>query len=249
MIFGKKTNKHKLKAAFVVKKVTSDLQFHNAGFTIAESLVAILVASILLAAIAPVLTISVATRVQARRVELATQAAKAYINGVRTQVIAAPSTNGTSTALTAVSAPTPTGSFTCTANSYCTSSSTSSTPTNLYCMDFDGSGSCESTSLTDMVLQVFRYNPSSTAVATQGYALGVRVYRSDAFNDTTTLLTSSSIPNNKQASFTGGAGQRKAPLVEMTADISDIVPKYTDMCNRLQGLNPTNNPLDVGCTN
>jgi prepilin-type N-terminal cleavage/methylation domain-containing protein len=58
-------------------------QSSESGFTIIESLVAILVASILLAAIAPVLVISTATRVQARRIELATQAAKAFVDGVR----------------------------------------------------------------------------------------------------------------------------------------------------------------------
>ncbi|MFQ4144070.1 hormogonium polysaccharide secretion pseudopilin HpsB [Chlorogloeopsis sp. ULAP02] len=230
----KQFSNQKLCAAKAGKNMASYLLAKEEGFTIIESLVAIVVLSILLAAIAPVFALSVATRVQARRVELASQAARSYIDGVRSQKILPPATPATSTALTAVDAPIPTGSFTCTANSYCTASSTSTTATNLYCIDFDGSGSCEITSVTDMVLQVFRYHPSSN-VANQGYALGVRAYRADAFKETTTLLKSSSLPNNKQATFTGGMGQRKAPLVEMTADINDIVPKYTDLCARFPG--------------
>jgi len=42
------------------------------GFTIVESLMAIVVVAILMTAISPVIILSVATRVQARRVELAT---------------------------------------------------------------------------------------------------------------------------------------------------------------------------------
>ncbi len=63
----------------------------QSGFTIVESLMAIVVVGILLTVIAPVITLSVATRVQARRVELATQAVKTYIDGIRTGAIAAPS--------------------------------------------------------------------------------------------------------------------------------------------------------------
>jgi prepilin-type N-terminal cleavage/methylation domain-containing protein len=63
----------------------------ESGFTIIESLVAIIVAAILLAAIAPVIILSAATRVQARRVEQATQATKSFIDGVKTKSIDAPS--------------------------------------------------------------------------------------------------------------------------------------------------------------
>ncbi|MEH1998094.1 MAG: prepilin-type N-terminal cleavage/methylation domain-containing protein [Nostoc sp.] len=64
----------------------------ESGFTIIESLVALLVVAILLTAIAPVIVLATATRVQSRRVELATQAAKTFIDGIRTGAITAPST-------------------------------------------------------------------------------------------------------------------------------------------------------------
>ena len=63
----------------------------QSGFTIIESLLAILIVTALLVAIAPVIALSVATRVQARRVEQATQAARTYIDGVRSGKITPPS--------------------------------------------------------------------------------------------------------------------------------------------------------------
>ncbi|MDZ8109992.1 MAG: hormogonium polysaccharide secretion pseudopilin HpsB [Nostoc sp. DedQUE12a] len=233
MLIGKQAKKQRLQTTKVEKIHLPYAHYREGGFTIIESLVAILVVSILLVAIAPVLSLSVATRVQSRRVELATQAARSYIDAVKTKKIAAPVETGASTTLTAYSAPTATGTLTCSANSPCTVPTGSS----LYCIDFDGTNGCENTSTTDMVVQAFRYNAanSNSNDAAKGYALGVRVYRADAFKESTTLLKSTSLPNNKQATFTGGVGQRKAPLVEMTTDINDTVPKYSDLCARYTG--------------
>lgn len=55
----------------------------QAGFTIIECLLAIIIVAVLMVAIAPAIALSVATRVQARRVELATQAARTYVDGVQ----------------------------------------------------------------------------------------------------------------------------------------------------------------------
>ncbi len=234
MTIGKQASKKRLKTTQLKKIVASYLQSRQGGFTIIESLVAILVVSLLLAAIAPVITLSVATRVQSRRVELATQAARVYIDGVRTQKITAPGSTGSDT-LQAYAAPTATGSLTCTANSYCTAP----TETSLYCVDFDGTGNCETTSLIDIVVQAFRRN-SASSNPNSGYALGIRVYRANAFGLSTTLSRNNANGNNEkvtQASFTGGAGQQKAPLLEMTTDINDTVPKYGDLCARLSGCN------------
>ena len=223
--------KQRLQATHVGKIAASYKSASQEGFTIIESLVAIIVVTILLAAIAPVITLAVATRVQSRQVELASQAARTYIDGVRTKQIAAPVSTGSSTTLQAYAAPTANGTLTCTANSYCTAP----TGTSLYCVDFDGTGSCEITSLTDMIVQAFRY---SSNTSTTGYALGVRVYRANAFALSTTLSRNNTTGNNEkvtQAPFTGGAGRRTAPLVEMTTEISDTVPQYSDLCARLGG--------------
>ena len=241
MLIRKQVKKQTLQTAEVGKIHLPYLRNSEGGFTIIESLVAILVVSILLVAIAPVLSLSVATRVQSRRIELATQAARSYIDAVKTKKILAPSGPITATTLTATSAPTATGTLTCDTTSTTPTASNCTVPTpptgtSLYCIDFDGDGMCLNTSVTDMVVQGFRPNNNNSAA---GYALGVRVYRADAFKETTTLSrnNASGINNEKvtQATFTGGVGQRKAPLVEMTTDINDTVPKYSDLCARYTG--------------
>ncbi|MUH00220.1 prepilin-type N-terminal cleavage/methylation domain-containing protein [Scytonema sp. UIC 10036] len=234
-MIGKNTSKRTPQGILIQRIVKPLIQANQAGFTIIESLIALIVVSALLAAIAPVITLSVATRVQSRRVELASRAAKTYIDGVRTKQILAPAPPSSTTTLSDFSAPTALGSFSCTANSYCTNTATASTPpTNLYCVDFDGSGICEGTSTTDMVVQAFRPNNNDP---TMGYSLGVRVYRADAFRLNTTLLKNTSTTKVTQNPFTGGAGKRSAPLVEMTTEINDAVPKYGDLCSRLGGCN------------
>ncbi|NET33406.1 MAG: type II secretion system protein, partial [Cyanothece sp. SIO1E1] len=117
--------------------------FHlsESGFTILESLVAILVVAILLIAVSPVLTLAVANRVQSRRVELATQAARAYIDGVKAGAIPPTSdiTNDTPAAgneLDDVAAPA-SAALTCAAGEYCTVPTTAT-----YCADGDGDGAC-----------------------------------------------------------------------------------------------------------
>lgn len=204
------------------------------GFTIIESLMAIVVVSILLMAIAPVLALSVANRVQARRVELASQAARSYIDAVRTQQISAP-TLGT-TSVTASPAPTPSGSLNCLANSYCTSSgTTSTTPTSLYCIDGDGDGVCKNNSPRDMIIQATGYSPSVSAT-TKAYTLGIRIYRADAFSETTALIANDpNQPDKKVTQLASGFVNRKAPLVQMTTEINDIVPNYKDLCTRTNG--------------
>ncbi|MCV3216761.1 hormogonium polysaccharide secretion pseudopilin HpsB [Plectonema radiosum NIES-515] len=253
MTTAKQASKQTLQATKAGKILASYSKSRQEGFTIIESLVAIVVVSVLLAAIAPVIILSVATRVQARRVEFATQAAKSYIDGVRTKQIEPPSATSDSL-LKDFPAPTNPGSLNCAANSYCTTTGTTSTgtppsPTNLYCIDFDGDNTCKNSSTTDMVVQVFRNKTSTT-----GYALGVRVYRANAFKSGITFKalkdSTSNNPIKQQQTFTGGTGlgNQQAPLVEMSTDITDTVPSYGDLCNRLQGSDPTNQPLDKGCS-
>ena len=65
-------------------------QSSQQGFTILESLVAILVVGILLIAISPVIVLSIGVRLQAKRVDAATRAARLYIDGVKSGEIAPP---------------------------------------------------------------------------------------------------------------------------------------------------------------
>ena len=230
------------------KKKQCSSQSSQSGFTIVESLVAIVVVSVLMSAIAPVIVLSVATRVQARRVEVATQAAKAYIDGVRTGVIDAPNytitlnevnsdkTFNSQRSIFADANVPNAGSLPCpttAGNQYCQNTSTSS----LYCIDLDGNG-CSITNFKDIVVQAFRSVNSSSSEANKGYLLGVRVYRADAFNDATSLKKTKQ-PNGgtlpKQATFTAGLGDRKAPLVEMTTEMVTDKTTFQDLCDRLGG--------------
>ncbi|MCG6137375.1 MAG: hormogonium polysaccharide secretion pseudopilin HpsB [Nostoc sp. LLA-1] len=213
---------------------TSFTQSSESGFTIIESLVAIIVTSILLTAISPVLVISTATRVQSRRVELATQAAKTYIDGVQTKTIEPPGNPADKTVtLNNFATPTP-GSLTCDANKYCTVPATPAK--NLYCIDGNGNGKCMSNSSQDLVIQVFRYNKDTTDTEA-GYQLGLRVYRADAFTDNTALKKNAP-QKSTQATFTGGLGDRKAPLLEITTEINLNQPSYSNLCSRLGGCVP-----------
>ena len=201
-------------------------QSSESGLTIIECLVAMLIVSILMAVIAPMVALSVGTRVQARRVERATQAARAYIDGVSAGTIAAPAQTASVPLATNVAAPTSSGSLTCTTSTtgYCSNIPASS----LYCFDFDGGG-CSASSPQDLVVQAFRTNQA------QNYLLGLRVYRADGFSNTNPLVKSDSTNKRTQATFTGGMGNYKAPLVEMTTEISTDKPSLSALCTRLGG--------------
>ena len=204
----------------------------EAGFTLIEALLAIIVVTIMMIAISPAIILSVATRVQAKRVELGTAAAQTYIDGVRSGAIDDPEVSPTT--LDNVDAPTG-GSLSCQdplsqgrKSFYCTS------PPGLYCIDNDDDG-CTSDSFKDMIIQPSAYNPTSTEVD-KGYQLGIRVYRADAFKDASPLLKKSDNNTKAEAStFSGGAGDRKAPLVEMTTEIATSKTKYGDLCERQGG--------------
>ncbi len=129
----------------------------DGGYTIIESLVAMIVVSVLMIAIAPVMAFSVATRVQARRVELATQAAKAYIDALRTGAIASP--DQIDTVAPAVP-PAPTS------------------PNALYCFKSEQTSDACGISKKDFYVQGIR--SSGNKPTDTGYSLKVRVYRADA---------------------------------------------------------------------
>lgn len=199
------------------------------GFTIIESLIAIIVVAILLAAIAPVIVLSVGTRVQAKRVELATDAAKTYIDGVRSgKIVAPPISKNNNPPI-----PAPSGTLSCpTTGSAICSISPASTLFQLYCVDAD-TGGCTQDNSKDMIIQAFGYNANSTN-ADHGYRLGLRVYRADAFQSGVTLKASPDI--KQQRSFTSGSGLSpiQAPLLETSTEISNKSTTFSNFCDRLK---------------
>ena len=196
----------------------------NGGYTIIESLVAMIVVSVLMIAIAPVMAFSVATRVQARRVELATQAARAYIDALR------PRTTGDAVIKPGgsikgfpiifntgdlVDAPTPTDRNT------------------LYCVDMGGG--CDPTSNKDFYVQGAWKN-QNVAVGgdptSKGYQLLVRIYRADSFPGVT-LRNPKTTP--KQSVVGSGLGDKTMPVVEMSTEIPATgIPSHKSICNRLK---------------
>jgi prepilin-type N-terminal cleavage/methylation domain-containing protein len=206
-------------------------QSRDGGYTIIESLVAMIVVSVLMIAIAPVMAFSVATRVQARRVELASQAATAYINALRVGAIKPPPNSSSATPFPAKDpslppavppAPTPSDA--------------------LYCVDLDETQGCAGNK--DFLIQGLWRNPANPTndPTPTGYELTVRVYRSDVF--------SSSSPNpittQQQSVANSGLGNPKAPLVVMKTQIppttqGTVSPRQA-LCSQL---NSSSNPGGV----
>jgi prepilin-type N-terminal cleavage/methylation domain-containing protein len=240
----------------VAKMERHQNRLSQSGFTIVESLVAMLIISILMTVIAPVIVLSVGNRVQARRVELASGAARAYIDGVESGIIEPPkhtitldevddnkNFNAQRLLFAGVATPLAAEGLPCkantTGNSYCSNTLFSS----LYCIDLDRNG-CSINSAKDLVVQAFRsFTPISTddnrsvspvsTDADKGYLLGIRVYRADAFSDDTPIAKSDSETKRTQLTFSSGLGNRKTPLVEMTTEIVTNKATFRDMCDRL----------------
>jgi prepilin-type N-terminal cleavage/methylation domain-containing protein len=202
-------------------------QSQDGGYTIIESLVAMIVVSVLMIAIAPVMAFSVATRVQARRVELATQAARTYIDALRAGAIANPTPDPPDKGfpssfdgnITPINPPVP----------------TASTKTNLYCVDLDGLLCADRSNISNRAFYVQgAWQNTSTPPAdptTTGYPLLVRVYRGDA--------DFGSLTAGQQSSANSGLGDRKAPLVVMQTEIPPTKPggasAYRSLCTRTGG--------------
>jgi prepilin-type N-terminal cleavage/methylation domain-containing protein len=215
----------------------SHKQVDQAGFTIIESLVALVVVAILLAAIAPVLVLSTATRVQARRIELATQASKAFVNAIQAKTINDPIIDST-IKLNVANA---TNKRTVKDNSdkYLLNSVVvpdSSTKNTLYCFNKDGKVQNPGCTSDLFYIQAIRLavDPNDPDKG-QGYRIAIRVYRSDAEFGSLTKTADNSGQSKTQSTFTGGLGSKRLPLVEMTTEIVRGQPSYAALCDRLGG--------------
>jgi len=207
------------------------------------------------------IVLSTAVRVQARRVELATQAARSYIDGVRSEAIDAPNAivlldeiddDGDfepqrSKTFSKVNAPKGNAlTTTCTSKEtgypYCPNPSKPSTSdVSLYCVDYDGDKGCSSDSPKDMIIQAYRSVASKKQkkqqqVLEEGYLLGVRVYRADAFDGSKDPLKTMGDDGARQRASSATI-DRQAPMVEMTTEIIRNGTNYQHFCNRYGGCN------------
>ncbi|MBO1061641.1 MAG: prepilin-type N-terminal cleavage/methylation domain-containing protein [Aphanizomenon flos-aquae CP01] len=211
-------------------------QKHNinkdAGFTIMESLIAMVVVSSLMLAISPVLILSASTRVQSRRVELSSQIARSFIDGVRSGRIEAEditpvNININQNALSS-------RNITNSTDGYLISSASMPAPTSpagLYCVQSDGTiqppeNNCENNLF---YIQAGRTSINNSGT-NDGYRLAVRVYRRD-IDFRKPVLANTNTTKNTQAVV--GSGNKQAPLVEIIADIANNNTSFTDLCNRL----------------
>ena len=183
-------------------------QSAQSGFTIIEALVALIIASILLIGLAPIVVLSVASRVQARRVDLGTQAARTYIDGLRAAVNVPPTNNAAQFDQPDLGVTPP----------------TAMDDTLGICVDKNiktlASCAADPNNPPFLYLQAFRNGlaipPAQPAdVVKQGYCVGVRVYRADAFNG-------GGAPTEIQPRknmFTETSTTKNYPLVVMRAEI------------------------------
>ncbi|OZH52021.1 hypothetical protein AFK68_21900 [Hydrocoleum sp. CS-953] len=199
----------------------------NAGYTIMEGLVAMIMVAFLMSAIAPVIALSVGTRVQARRIELGSQAARSYIDWVRSNPEEnAPGFLGQDPHSTVAPS---SGSLSCEDKDgeYC------GTDRQLFCIDGGDGGGCKISSPTDMIIQAGRSYPD----ASLGYQLLVRVYRSDAFQETSLCPEGTDCPEKgtQQSAVTNAIGNRRLPVVEMVTEIApvDLNGSFQNICNRI----------------
>lgn len=188
------------------------------GYTLLEGLMAVVVVSVLVSAIGPVVAFSVGTRVQAKRVELATQAARTYIDGVKSGAITTPPTPS-STKVEEAAVPTDIDDF--------------------YCVDMDQDSKCTKESLLDMVVQGIAYHPSSTDPEV-GYLLGVRVYRANSFSSGVTLKQpTTNQPLTVDSLTTNALGNRSLPLVVMKTEVAPTDNRFNNIGDRLK---PSSSP-------
>ena len=174
----------------------------EAGYTIIEGLVAMIMVAALMSAVAPIIAYSVGTRVQARKVELAAQAARSYIDAVRKGQLNPP--NGVSISKSQQLSASPLSECWQIKNNklqYCQSPLININDGEFYCVDNDDDDKCTPDSLTDMmvhgVISLDNINngtyKNDIVAATPderqqlGYILQVKVYRAQAFSNSVTL--------------------------------------------------------------
>ena len=191
------------------------LSHSEQGFTIIESLMAIIVITVLVVSITPPIFLAVGTRVQNQKAEQAMQLAQLQVDQVRVIIERGNYTNsdlppdGGTGLPDAVAAPT---SFTCT-----TASSSNACPS----FDINGNGQL-------FYVQTFRTKAISSGTPAQvvAFQMGVRVYSALAQGQSGLQTTQASLK------FTTAQGnQRKFPLAVMytpivRSDIKDSLIQY-----------------------
>jgi type II secretory pathway pseudopilin PulG len=230
-------------------KTKRSLESEEAGFTILESLVAAVVVGVLIVSIAPMVALSTSARVNARRIDQATQAGRSYIDAVRGGVIdvtnfpnalvqpnAATSVNAQSQyTFESIVVPTIT-SFP--PNTICNNSLPTNVPLGKVpgiCVDANGNG-FSINDPQDFFIQPMRSGPyssvatASTDLRSQGFWLAIRVYRADALAGTKPLLLGTESLCAQSKTPFSSTGTSVCPIVTMRSQIflPTVNPKNID---------------------
>ncbi|MBW4519857.1 MAG: hypothetical protein KME16_09185 [Scytolyngbya sp. HA4215-MV1] len=205
------------------------------GFTLLETLMAIVAVSVVLIAITPPIVMVAASRVQTRRAEQALQVAQAEIDAVRTIVergvystAELPADIGAN--INNVAAPNSVSTLLKSINTSC-NSYTGTTINSTTLLPVDITGDCRS----DFLVQIFRTTgPAGASTPTTGFKIGVRVYadipnlRQNLGNLQTTQAT---------LKFTRGLGQQNArPMAVLystliRSDTNNSLRDYGTVCS------------------
>jgi prepilin-type N-terminal cleavage/methylation domain-containing protein len=201
-ILGSKTRKA---IAFYFTYMVKTERSASLGFSLLESLIAVAVVSILIVSITPLVALSTSARVNARRIDQATQAARSYIDAVRGGVVPVTSFPNSLVVSTpnaqqqytfeSIAAPTTTSfPLTTICNNPTTANNVPSGRVPGICVDSNGNGFSTSDP-QDLIIQPMRSGPPSssasaaTDLSNQGFWLAVRVYRADALAGSLSLQT------------------------------------------------------------
>ncbi|AFY72596.1 hypothetical protein Syn7502_00436 [Synechococcus sp. PCC 7502] len=204
---------------------------NSSGYTLLEGIVALVVVGVLITSVAPMLALTTASRVQARRVNLAAQALRSYLDGLRGGTLKPPSVFIVTTPSLFVQPDFGKPPSTSLVNYL-------SNPDQGTLIDTNNNGFSPSDS-EDLVIQAIRPvaicdNTTGTLcpIATNdqkatelsiasasGYRLAVRVYRADAFDNNQT-------PNQTIQANTsiGGVGSKNNPLLQAVVEIYPNIP-------------------------
>ncbi|WP_152964792.1 hormogonium polysaccharide secretion pseudopilin HpsB [Limnoraphis robusta] len=200
-----------------LKKQSSYSRSSESGYSLIEGLIAILIVSFLASAIAPMIAWTVGTRAQAKRIELAAQAGRSYLDFLKANPTVANFPGNTS-----LDAPEANQ-----LNADCTSEDGYCNNNNqLFCVNFDENPGCQTDSLADMVVQPIILNGD----ATNGYALGLRVYRAYSFSSGVGALST----DRQTTSITTALGNVQAPLTTMTTEVLPDGAGFEALQQRLQ---------------
>ena len=213
---------------------------HNQGLTLLESLVAIVVIAVSMAATAPLIVLAVGTRVQNQRSDQAMQLAQAEIDRLRLIV-----ERGDRDSIGAVNALVPAAPNTVVSvpDFEVGVPAPESVSTVLYTSDYNYANpvDVDNDGVTDFAVQLFR---NTTSTTTTGVALdfGVRVYRATAIENYTAAQLATDSANLGLTAGEGNSGRAPLAVVYTTAFKSNAESSlcdYYDYINSTTGTSTT----------